>query len=80
MQKYIFGADIGGTACKLGLFDARGTLLEKWEIPTDKSEQGTKVLPNVAAALQKKMAEKSSFSRSSSTQSQKSHSFSGINV
>ena len=58
MQKYIFGADIGGTACKLGLFDARGTLLEKWEIPTDKSEQGTKVLPNVAAALQKKMAEK----------------------
>ena len=34
MQNYVFGADIGGTSVKLGLFYADGKLLEKWEIPT----------------------------------------------
>ena len=35
MKKYGFGVDIGGTTCKLGLFETTGNLLEKWEIPTD---------------------------------------------
>ena len=35
MKKYGFGVDIGGTTCKLGLFETTGVLLEKWEIPTD---------------------------------------------
>ena len=37
MKKYGFGVDIGGTTCKLGLFETTGNLLEKWEIPTDTS-------------------------------------------
>ena len=36
MENVIFGVDVGGTNCKLGLFDTDGTLLEKWEIPTDR--------------------------------------------
>ena len=32
MKKYGFGVDIGGTTCKLGLFETTGTLMEKWEI------------------------------------------------
>ena len=59
MKQYLFGVDIGGTACKLGLFDREGSLLEKWEIPTDKSEQGTRVLKNVAEALLQKLDERS---------------------
>ena len=31
MKKYAFGADIGGTTVKLGLFTTEGELLEKWE-------------------------------------------------
>ena len=33
MKKYCFGADIGGTTVKFGLFDQDGIVLDKWEIP-----------------------------------------------
>ena len=33
-MKYCFGVDIGGTTVKMGLFEATGTILEKWEIKT----------------------------------------------
>ena len=39
MKKYAFGADIGGTTVKLGLFTTEGELLEKWEIPTRTGEE-----------------------------------------
>lgn len=51
MQKYVFGADIGGTSVKLGLFSAGGKLLEKWEIPTRTINGGAFVLPDVAQAI-----------------------------
>lgn len=50
-MKYVFGADIGGTTVKLGLFTADGKLLEKWEIPTVIAEEGKVVLRDVAAAI-----------------------------
>lgn len=50
MEQYVIGADVGGTAVKLGLFSARGDLLEKWSIPTDRSENGAHILPDTAAA------------------------------
>ncbi len=58
MKKGIFGIDVGGTTVKMGLFTADGALLEKWEIPTDTSEHGCRILPDVAAAAQAKLAEK----------------------
>lgn len=58
MKKYGFGVDVGGTTCKLGLFETTGALLEKWEIPTDTSDNGKNILDDVAAALKEKMAEK----------------------
>ena len=51
MRPYAFGVDIGGTAVKLGLFQTDGELAEKWSIPTRKSDQGSHVLPDVAASL-----------------------------
>lgn len=50
-MQYCFGADIGGTSVKLGLFSSDGKLLEKWEIPTDRSDSGEHILPDVAAAV-----------------------------
>lgn len=55
-MKYIFGADIGGTTVKLGLFQADGVLLEKWEIPTVIADAGGAVLRDVAAAIDGCMA------------------------
>lgn len=51
MQNYVFGADIGGTSVKLGLFSTKGTLLEKWEIPTRTANDGVHVLPDVAQSI-----------------------------
>ena len=56
MKKYAFGVDIGGTTCKIGLFDTSGRLLDKWEIPTNKENRGAGILSDVAAAAEAKLA------------------------
>ncbi len=58
MKEYAFGIDLGGTTAKVGLFTTAGALLEKWEVPTDSSEKGIRILPNLAAAILGKMEEK----------------------
>lgn len=58
MRPYAFGVDIGGTAIKLGLFQADGALLEKWQIPTVVQEQGRFVLPGVLDTIRAKMETK----------------------
>ena len=58
MKQYGFGVDIGGTTCKIGLFDMRGTKLESWEIPTDLSGNGSAILDDIAAAVLGKMEER----------------------
>ena len=58
MGKYAFGVDVGGTTVKLGLFDVSGSVLDKWEIPTVKDNDGTAILPDVAKSIMKKMEEK----------------------
>lgn len=58
MSKYAFGVDIGGTTVKIGLFDKDGCVLDKWEIPTVKDNEGAAILPDVAESLRAKMEEK----------------------
>ena len=58
MGKYAFGVDVGGTTVKLGLFDADGSVLDKWEIPTVKDNEGVNILPDVAKSILAKMKEK----------------------
>ena len=50
-MKYGFGVDLGGTTVKLAYFDQEGTLLHKWEIPTDTADSGSRILPDIAAAV-----------------------------
>ena len=49
MGTYCFGIDVGGTTVKCGLFRTDGTLVEKWEIPTRKENNGDQILPDVPA-------------------------------
>ncbi|MBQ2934959.1 MAG: ROK family glucokinase [Lachnospiraceae bacterium] len=58
MNQYCFGVDLGGTTVKIGLFDPEGTVLEKWEIPTRKDNNGSNILPDIAAAVLGKMEER----------------------
>ena len=57
-MKYIFGIDIGGTTVKCGLFEKDGGLLDKWEIPTDRTDNGKNIMTDVATAILSKAAEK----------------------
>lgn len=58
MKTYGFGVDIGGTTVKIGLFNIDGTMLEKWEIPTNTADGGVAILDDVAASVLGKIAEK----------------------
>ena len=57
-MKYIFGVDLGGTTVKMGLFNESGEVLEKWEIKTVKDNNGAQILPDIAASINAKVAEK----------------------
>ena len=54
MSRYCFGVDIGGTSVKMGLFHETGELIEKFQIPTDTSQKGSKILPQIQQALERK--------------------------
>ena len=57
-MKYGFGVDLGGTTVKLAIFDTCGNLLDKWEIVTRTENNGEKILPDIAAAMDTYMKEK----------------------
>lgn len=59
MAKYIYGIDIGGTTVKMGLFDEKGDMLEKWEIVTRKENNGENILPDIVKSIKEKNSEKS---------------------
>ncbi|MBR7178810.1 MAG: ROK family glucokinase [Oscillospiraceae bacterium] len=55
-MRYGFGIDVGGTTIKLAFLDEKGTMKDKWEIPTRTEEGGKNVLPDIAAAVKAYMA------------------------
>ena len=50
-MKIGFGVDLGGTAIKLACLRQDGIVLSDWEIPTDKSNQGDNILPQIAGGI-----------------------------
>ncbi len=54
MKRFIYGVDIGGTTVKIGLFDTNIQLLDKWEIPTNKVDNGKHILADIALFIQQK--------------------------
>lgn len=50
-MKYGFGVDLGGTTVKIALFNEAGDLLDKWEIPTDVSDNGSHILKDISDAI-----------------------------
>ena len=58
MGTYCFGIDVGGTTIKCGLFRTDGTLVEKWEIPTRRENNGDKILPDVGDTINNKIKER----------------------
>ncbi|MFJ7746173.1 ROK family glucokinase [Peribacillus sp. NPDC097295] len=57
MEKMLLGVDLGGTTTKLALITTYGEMISKWEIPTDKSENGKFITLNIAKAVDAKLEE-----------------------
>jgi len=58
VAQYIYGVDLGGTTVKMGLFDAEGTMLDKWEIVTRTENDGEMILSDIAESIKGKNKEK----------------------
>ena len=56
-MKYCFGVDIGGTTVKMGIFEAEGKNIDKWEITTHTENEGARILPDIAESVKAKMEE-----------------------
>ncbi len=55
MGKLCFGVDLGGTTVKMGLFTVEGALLQDWEIPTRKEDNGSHILDDIAESIRAKI-------------------------
>lgn len=55
MYRYCLGIDLGGTSIKFGLFEKNGSLIEKWQIPTNKSDSGTHILKDIAGSITERL-------------------------
>ncbi|WP_020008421.1 ROK family glucokinase [Salinicoccus albus] len=53
----ILAADIGGTTCKLGIFDKHLQLLEKWQVNTDIANNGENILTDIHESFMAKERE-----------------------
>ncbi len=51
MKNKVVGIDVGGTTVKIGIFSDSGTLQQKWEIPTNKSDNGAHILSEIYQSL-----------------------------
>lgn len=58
MDKVCVAVDLGGTTVKMGLFSARGEIIEKWEIPTRKEEHGAYILGDIGTSIVEKLKER----------------------
>jgi glucokinase len=52
MEKWYVGVDLGGTTIKMAFISEEGTIIEKWEIPTDITNQGKNITTDIAKALE----------------------------
>lgn len=51
LDKKVIGIDLGGTTAKIGILNQSGDILSKWELPTDISEEGLKIIPNIIQSI-----------------------------
>ncbi|ODG91343.1 glucokinase [Gottfriedia luciferensis] len=55
MAKMIVGVDLGGTSIKLALLTNNGEFIDKWEVPTDKSDSGKHIPKTITIAIEDKL-------------------------
>lgn len=56
-SRLLLGIDVGGTTVKLAFIDEEGTVNQKWEINTDRKENGKYIMRDVAETVLEKVKE-----------------------
>ncbi|ANZ63858.1 glucokinase [Secundilactobacillus paracollinoides] len=51
MAKSLIGIDLGGTTTKMAFLTHKGEITQKWSIPTDISNEGVNIVPNIIKSL-----------------------------
>lgn len=51
-EKVLIGVDLGGTTVKLAFVSLNGNIIDKWEIPTNVSENGKYIVEDIANTIQ----------------------------
>ena len=57
MEQVCVGVDIGGTSVKLGIFTLSGTLLKKWEIPTEPKNDTKALIEKIGKSIKENLKE-----------------------
>lgn len=55
MTEMIIGLDIGGTTVKLGIINGSGSIMEKWEIPTNTADEGIAIVDDIFDSITDKL-------------------------
>lgn len=55
MSKKMIGIDLGGTSIKFAIVTESGMVEKQWNIPTDISDEGSHIVPDMIASLQKEV-------------------------
>ncbi|KIL44398.1 ROK family glucokinase [Jeotgalibacillus soli] len=58
MENLVFGVDIGGTTIKMALITEKAVIVDKWEIPTNTTNKGTNIIPDIAASIKGSMVQR----------------------
>lgn len=56
MEKVLLGIDIGGTTAKIGFIKEDGTIIEKWEVPTNTENQGLSIAKDIWESVEEKQS------------------------
>ncbi|MGL5042077.1 MAG: ROK family glucokinase [Culicoidibacterales bacterium] len=57
MKKKLIGIDIGGTTIKIAFLAWNGEIISKWEIPTDISNKGLRILNDIKESINQKIVD-----------------------
>ncbi len=55
MNEWLVGVDLGGTTVKIGFLTTEGEIIHKWEIPTNKDNEGKHIVIEIANSIKQKL-------------------------
>lgn len=56
-EKWLIGVDLGGTTIKMAFVNVYGEIVDKWEINTNRAEQGKHIVTDIAKSIDQKLEE-----------------------